>query len=303
MAKLTNAQALELLATKTAEGTKATQELTAMLSGMTTKPKNGTAPYLGENGNWWDVNGDTGIPVAIPAQSNMIERFSVKISLTDEDKRKINTDRTHVLMKGSMLADIEVGEKYNGYTVLEHNVMVENGRFQLSLTQGTHTFTLMKIEKNITDKHLYLPSENLEEIIGQPFTILIDPNTDYSQALNTNGENITIDTSKIPFEAQIGEYKFTNLYELISQESVTRARVSPQVWIGQKDLTEFIYNPEDYIAHRISLKTMLSNASENNGIYTTKATVADTEGMVVGLYINVSFDGKKKKYIFPLKKA
>lgn len=132
MAKLTNAQALELLATKTAESTKATQELTALLSGITTKPQDGAdgqTPYI-KDGNWWIGEQDTGVKVAVqmPNIPLVFKQFSLNAFFNDADLQKLQNEEI-VGTEMPIEIKLEVGEEYNGKEATVINDITDGYRF------------------------------------------------------------------------------------------------------------------------------------------------------------------------------
>ncbi len=119
MAKLTNAQALELLATKTAEGTKATQELTALLADITTKPKDGAdgqTPYI-KDGNWWIGEQDTGVKAAIqmPQMPFIFKEFTLSPSFSKRDAMRLQNGEIAVTDMPVQIK-LPVGAEFNGKT-------------------------------------------------------------------------------------------------------------------------------------------------------------------------------------------
>lgn len=114
--KMTNVEALTLLADNAAANTKAVKELTALLGEVTTKPengKNGETPYIKE-GYWWIGSTNTGVKAAF---SIPFAAFHARVDpqvISEEDQEKIAS--------GDYIEDyettktlIEVGQKYNGW--------------------------------------------------------------------------------------------------------------------------------------------------------------------------------------------
>lgn len=143
MAKLTNAQALELLATKTAESTKATQELTAVLSGITTKPQDGAdgqTPYI-KDGNWWIGEQDTGVNAAIQMPF-IFKEFKLKASFSKKDAMRLQNGE---ILATDMPVKIKfpVGERFNGKTATVLNSKNhEINDFSSSLNFNNNTSTV-----------------------------------------------------------------------------------------------------------------------------------------------------------------
>nr|WP_314738691.1 hypothetical protein [uncultured Haemophilus sp.] len=124
--KMTNADALALLAENAAANTKAVKELTALLGEVTTKPengKNGETPYI-KDGNWWIGEKDTGVRAAF---SIPVAAFYTRVEpqeVLPQDSDKIASG-DYVEDRKNTTTVIEVGQKYNGW----HAFIFREGSF------------------------------------------------------------------------------------------------------------------------------------------------------------------------------
>lgn len=114
--KMTNADALALLAEKTIANTKAVKDLTALLDTANITPTNGSdgkTPYI-QDGNWWIDGNDTGVRAEAKAGAAIKTfAFNFQIEVTPEDQEKIAAD-THEIDLESVPNEIllNVGYEY-----------------------------------------------------------------------------------------------------------------------------------------------------------------------------------------------
>ena len=124
--KMTNADALALLAENAAANTKAVKELTALLGEVTTKPengKNGETPYI-KDGNWWIGEKDTGVRAAFSIPVAAFYAIVEPQEVLPQDSDKIASG-DYVEDRNNTTTVIEVGQKYNGW----HAFIFREGSF------------------------------------------------------------------------------------------------------------------------------------------------------------------------------
>lgn len=166
--KITNAEALTLLADNALANTQAVKELTALLSEVTTKPENGKdgeTPYI-KNGNWWVGSQDMGVKAAIKMPITTLV-VAYQAGLSKEDQAKVNAG-THSATnpeKYPLKAILPLGAEYKNkyFLAFLDNGEIKSGKLdvygQLELGElkdkNKHQATIQIFEAPITTDYTF----------------------------------------------------------------------------------------------------------------------------------------------------
>lgn len=125
--KMTNVEALTLLAEKTVESTKAIKSLTEVMGQLSNKPKtetNQTAQI--KDGFWWVEGVNTEIPVMV---DKSVVCFDVMIGTGEvREKDKVKFEQGDIIQDGNQVeASVDVGKAYAGWKTKDGKIVSEEG--------------------------------------------------------------------------------------------------------------------------------------------------------------------------------
>ena len=140
--KMTNVEALTLLAEKTVESTKAIKSLTEVIGQLSNKPiteTNQTAQI--KDGVWWVENVNTGIPVM---SDKSVVCFDVIIGMGEvREEDRVKFEQGDIVQDGNQVeASVDVGKAYAGWKTKDGKTVSEEG----ILTFSGYESSALKVE-------------------------------------------------------------------------------------------------------------------------------------------------------------